>query len=157
MEYIFEYECFLEFSIFRLGHWSGLIDDRKSRPKEFVSTTAAQPASDQRYRSRRRNSTNPNRNFNPQVPSGSPRINSSRPFSCQVSGCKTTTPHTRRGCYLFLSLPVVTRRDIVTCKNWCHWCLAHSQDRDCFAIKRLAQDNLLPECGPCTTGTNFYQ
>jgi hypothetical protein len=147
MEYIFEYECFLEFSIFRLGHWSGLIDDRKSRPKEFVSPAAAQPASDQRYRCRRRNSTKPNRNSNPQVPSGSPRINSSRPFSCQVSGCRTTTPHTRRGCYLFLSLPVVTRRDMVTSQNWCHWCLAHSQDRDCFAIKRLAQDNLLPECG----------
>jgi hypothetical protein len=135
-------------------------DDRKAWNKQS------------RFKSNQSNpnpNSNPNSNFNrnpnPQVYSavaqsqgtqqpqqqpqatGGPGANSFRSFKCQVPGCESTKPHTRRGCHAFLSLPIGARWDIVTGKDWCQWCLAHTLDRDCFAIKRLAQDNLLPECG----------
>ena len=55
--------------------------------------------------------------------------------------------HARRSCNVFLSLSVNSRWEIVKGKGWCLWCLAHSANKNCFAIRRLEQDNKKPECG----------
>ena len=48
---------------------------------------------------------------------------------------------------MFLSLSLGARWDIVKGKKWCPWCMAHPPDRDCYAIRRLEQDNQKAECG----------
>ena len=54
--------------------------------------------------------------------------------------------HARRNCNVFLSLSACARWDIVKGKGWCLWCLGHSADKNCFAIRRLEQDGKKPEC-----------
>ena len=81
---------------------------------------------------------NPNNNFSNRY---------ARDFKCPIPGCDDSRPHARRQCNMFLSLSVGARWDIVKGKKWCPWCMAHPADRDCYAIRRLEQDNQKAESG----------
>ena len=81
---------------------------------------------------------NPNNNFSNRY---------ARDFKCPIPGCDDSRPHARRQCNMFLSLSVGGRWDIVKGKKWCPWCMAHPADKDCYAIRRLEQDNQKAECG----------